>query len=275
MQEIVADVTMRLRAAGCVFAEEEAALLTRAAAACGVSLDELVERRVAGSPLEHVLGWVEFDGLRIAVGPGVFVPRQRTALLVETAVATAADRPGVVRVVDLCCGCGALGLAFAVRMRALGREIELVAADVDPTAVRCARGNLIDHGTVVAGDLFDALPAGLRGRIDILLANVPYVPTGAIADMPSEARDHEPHVALDGGPDGLAVLRRVAEAAPAWLAPGGSILCETSRDQAADAVAAFADRGLLSRRVESESLFATAVVGVRPACASTSAATCS
>ncbi|WP_067855011.1 putative protein N(5)-glutamine methyltransferase [Nocardia shimofusensis] len=263
MHRVLADLTMRLRAAGCVFAEEEAALLARAAAASGVSLDELVERRVAGSPLEHVLGWVEFDGLRIAVEPGVFVPRRRTALLVETAVTAAADRPGVLRVVDLCCGCGALGLAFAIRMRALGRQIELVAADVDATAVRCARGNLAEYGTVVEGDLFEALPQAWRGRIDILLANVPYVPTGAIADMPSEARDHEPHVALDGGPDGLAVLRRVAEAAPSWLARGGSVLCETSRDQAADAVAAFADRGLSARRVDSEPLFATAVAGVR------------
>ncbi|WP_040796952.1 putative protein N(5)-glutamine methyltransferase [Nocardia higoensis] len=263
MQRVLADLTIRLRAAGCVFAEEEAALLARAAAASGVSLDELAERRIAGSPLEHVLGWVEFDGLRIAVEPGVFVPRQRTALLVETAVTMAADRPGVLRVVDLCCGCGALGLAFAVRIRALGREIELVATDVDATAVRCARGNLAEYGTVVAGDLFEALPESLRGRIDILLANVPYVPTGAIADMPTEARDHEPHVALDGGPDGLAVLRRVAEAAPSWLAPGGSVLCETSRDQAAAAVAAFADEGLSARRVDSEALFATAVVGVR------------
>ncbi|MBF6354211.1 putative protein N(5)-glutamine methyltransferase [Nocardia higoensis] len=263
MHRVLADLTVRLRAAGCVFAEEEAALLARAAAASGVSLDELVERRVAGSPLEHVLGWVEFDGLRIAVEPGVFVPRQRTVLLVETAVAAAVDRPGVVRVVDLCCGCGALGLAFAVRMRALGREVELLAADVDATAVRCARGNLADHGTVVAGDLFDALPREWRGRIDILLANVPYVPTGAIADMPSEARDHEPHVALDGGPDGLTVLRRVAEGAPPWLAPGGAVLCETSRDQTPHAVAAFAEHGLSARRIESEPLFATAVIGRR------------
>uniref|UniRef100_UPI002457FD06 methyltransferase n=1 Tax=Nocardia farcinica TaxID=37329 RepID=UPI002457FD06 len=179
MHRVLADLTARLRAAGCVFAEEEAALLTRAAAASGVSVDELAERRIAGAPLEHVLGWVEFDGLRIGVEPGVFVPRQRTVLLVETAVALAADRADPVRAVDLCCGCGALGLAFAVRMRALGREVELVAADVDETAVRCARANLAGHGTVVGGDLFAALPESRGGRLGLLVAKVPNGPPHA------------------------------------------------------------------------------------------------
>lgn len=243
----------RLRAAGCVFAEDEARLLASAAGSPG-ELAAMVERRVAGLPLEHLLGWVEFAGLRIAVDPGVFVPRQRTELLVREAALLAA--PGAV-VVDLCCGCGALGVALA----SLVPDVELVAADVSEAAVRCARRNVT--GRVYQGDLFDALPESLRGRVDILLANVPYVPTEAIATMPPEARDHEPTAALDGGADGLAVFRRVAAAAPEWLAPGGHVLMETGESQVATAVSVLASAGLTPRVIASVELFSTGVVGTR------------
>ena len=103
------------------------------------------------------------------------------------------------------------------------------AADVDPAAVACARRNL---PPVYQGDLYAALPERLRGRVDLLVVNAPYVPTAAIATMPPEARDHEPRVALDGGADGLDVQRRVAADAPAWLRPGGALLIETGADQA-------------------------------------------
>src|SRR5262245_26965474 len=119
-----------LRNAGCVFAEEEARLLL-SAAPTPAELAAMVRRRVAGVPLEHVLGWAEFAGLRIAVDSGVFVPRRRTEFLVDQAVAIAPPQPVVL---DLCCGSGALGVALAA---ALGR-VELHAADVDPAAVRCA-----------------------------------------------------------------------------------------------------------------------------------------
>lgn len=241
----------RLRAAGCVFAEDEARLLACAAGSPG-ELESMVERRIGGLPLEHVLGWVEFAGLRISVDPGVFVPRRRTELLVREAAALAG--PGTV-VVDLCCGCGALGVAVA----SLVPGVELVAADVDPAAVCCARRNV--PGTVYEGDLFDALPAALRGRVDVLLANVPYVPTESIATMPPEARDHEPRVALDGGADGLDVFRRVAAAAPAWLAPGGHVLMEVGEEQVPVAVAVLAAAGLAPRVVRSAELYATAVIG--------------
>ncbi|SDF59652.1 release factor glutamine methyltransferase [Klenkia brasiliensis] len=240
----------RLRAAGCVFAEEEAALL----AADGRDLDGpsgLVARRVAGEPLEQVLGWVTFGGLRVLLDPGVFVPRQRTALLVEEAVAL-----GGRVVVDLCCGSGAVGLAVAA---GLG-EVELIAADVDPVAVACARRNGVDAR---AGDLFDALPGQLRGRVDLLCVNAPYVPTDAIADMPPEARDHEPVTALDGGADGLDLHRRVAAGARAWLAPGGALLLETSRRQAPGTLAAVAAGGLSGRLVTDDDRGAAVVVGTR------------
>jgi release factor glutamine methyltransferase len=133
--------------------------------------------------------------------------------------------------------------------------------------VACARRNLAPFGgRVVEGDLFDPLPAALRGRVGVLLANVPYVPTAAIADLPPEARDHEPRRALDGGPDGLAVLRRVADAAPAWLAAGGVLLTETGGGaQAATATAVLRAAGLDAEVVEDDDLGATAVLGTRPA----------
>ena len=249
-------VIARLRAAGCVFAEDEARLLLTEAGSPG-ELDVLVARRAAGEPLEHVLGWAEFSGLRIAVCPGVFVPRRRTERLVEEAVALA--RPGAV-VVDLCCGSGALGVAVATAVP----RVELHAADVDPAAVACARANVAAvDGRTYRGDLYDALPPTLRGRVDLLLANVPYVPSDAIALMPPEARLHEARVALDGGADGLDVARRVVAEAPRWLATGGSLLFETSEDQAADAGAAVTAAGLRARVVTDDDRGATVVVGTR------------
>jgi release factor glutamine methyltransferase len=246
-------VVDRLRAAGCVFAEDEAALLA-AAAAGSAELDAMVRRRVAGEPLEHLLGWAEFCGLRIGVAPGVFVPRRRKELLVREALARAPVGPVVV---DLCCGSGAVGAALAA---ALGPDLELHAADVDPAAVACTRRNL-PGAAVHQGDLFAVLPAGLRGRIDLLVANVPYVPSSAIALMPPEARDHEPRVALDGGTDGLDVARRVVAAAPSWLAPGGSLLFETGKGQVPAAVAALRAAGLAPAVVDDDELGATVVVG--------------
>ena len=247
-------VVATLRAAGCVFAEDEAALLT-AATDDPAELDALVARRVAGEPLEHLLGWAEFCGLRIAVAPGVFVPRRRTEALAEEAIAR--TRPGAV-VVDLCCGSGAVGAAVAAAVAG----IELHAADVDPAAVACARRNL-PGAAVRQGDLFAALPPGLRGRVDVLVANAPYVPTSAIGLMPPEARDHEPAVALDGGDDGLAVLRRIVAGAPDWLAPGGALLFETGTAQIADAVAAVRSAGLDPLVVEDDERGATVVLGIR------------
>ncbi|MEU9061674.1 putative protein N(5)-glutamine methyltransferase [Streptomyces sp. NPDC048430] len=261
MQEFAPPLTLStlvtmLRAAGCVFAEDEAELLLSTATG-PAELATMLERRVAGLPLEHVLGWAEFCGLRIAVDPGVFVPRRRTEFLVRQAAALAPDRAVVV---DLCCGTGALGRALASSLR----EVELHAADVEPAAVSCARRNVGGHGTVHEGDLFEPLPRSLRGRVDVLLANVPYVPTDDVELLPAEARIHEPRVALDGGGDGLDVMRRVVAEATDWLAPGGSLLVETSERQAARAEETVGSSGLVARVVVSEELYATVVIGTRP-----------
>lgn len=242
------------------------------AARSSAELTAMVQSRVAGRPLEQVLGWAEFCGLRIAVEPGVFVPRQRTEFLVDQAATLArlaADPPGRAAggrkslvVVDLCCGSGALGAALAARVD----RIELYAVDIDPAPVRCARRNLADlGGRVFEGDLFEPLPAGLRDRIEVLLANTPYVPSEEVRLLPPEARLHEPLVALDGGADGLAVARRVLAAAPGWLAPGGHVLIETSERQAPVLAESVSSNGLLPRVARSDELNATVVIGTRPA----------
>lgn len=250
-------VVTALRSAGCVFAEDEAELILSTARTPD-EVTAMVDRRVSGQPLEHVLGWAEFHGLRVLVEPGVFVPRRRTEFLVDQAVALARDAS---LVVDLCCGSGAVGAALA---HLLGGP-ELHAADIDRAAVRCARANVAPYGGQVHhGDLYAALPPALRGRVDVLAANVPYVPTDEVGLLPSEARDHEPLTALDGGADGLDILRRVAEEAPRWLAPGGCLLVETSASQAPLAVAAFTRSGLIARLAVSEELYANVVTGTRP-----------
>jgi release factor glutamine methyltransferase len=258
-----ASIVGRLRAAGCVFAEDEADLLI-AAAPTPDRLEEMVELRASGLPLEHVIGWAEFCGLRIAVGPGVFVPRRRSEFLVGQAIAAArqsaaSGNPWLV--VDLCCGSGAVGVAIAAGLSTLG-QVELHAADIEPAAVHCARANVAAvGGTVYQGDLYDPLPVEIRGRVALLVVNAPYVPTGEIALMPPEARLHEPLVALDGGPDGVVIHRRVAAAAPQWLAPGGRLLIETSERQAPQTAAAMTAAGLTAVVSTDEELGATAVIG--------------
>jgi release factor glutamine methyltransferase len=266
-------IVTRLRAAGCVFAEDEAQLLI-ATARTPADLAAMVDQRAAGLPLEHILGWAEFCGLRIAVDPGVFVPRRRTEFLVGQAAALgsvaasrdggAPARPRAAVVVDLCCGSGAVGAALAAALP----QVELYAVDIDPAAVRCARRNVAAAGgQVYEGDLYQPLPATLRGRVDVLVANAPYVPTEEIGLLPTEARIHEALVALDGGADGLDILRRVTAAAPLWLAPAGHLLVETSGHQVPQAVEAVAGSGLIPRVARSDELNATVVIGTWPAAA--------
>jgi release factor glutamine methyltransferase len=248
-------IVERLRAAGCVFAEDEAALIV-AAAGSPAEVEALVARRVEGEPLELVIGYAEFCGLRVTVCPGVFVPRHRTEFLVREAAALTSAGDVVV---DLCCGTGALGMALST----LVPGVSLTAADLDPAAVTCARRNLGAQVPVYAGDLFTALPPDLHGRIQLILANTPYVPTDEIALLPSEARDHEHHLALDGGRDGLDLQRRVAAGAAEWLAPGGHVLVEVSERQAATSLDIFGAAGLSARVAESEDWDATVVVAAR------------
>lgn len=244
------ELVAALRAAGCVFAEEEARLLLDEAG----SEPELLTwaaRRMAGEPLEQILGWAAFSGLRVAVEPGVFVPRRRSELLVEVAC-----REPATTVVDLCCGSGALGAAVAARLPGAS----VWASDCDPAAVACARRNLPPE-RVRLGDLFDALPPELVGTIDLLLVNAPYVPSDEVGTMPREARDHEHRVALDGGADGLDVQRRVLAGAARWMRPGGRIVVETGRAQAERTVGLVTAAGFSAEVVSDDDAGATVVLG--------------
>jgi release factor glutamine methyltransferase len=216
---------------------------------------KMVELRASGLPLEYVLGFTMFCRLRIEVMRGVFVPRQRTEFLVQQ---TQALTRNCDIVVDLCCGSGAVGAAIANNLN----QIFLYSADIDPVAVQCASNNIKKlGGQVYEGDLYNALPHWLRGRVNIIVANVPYVPTDSIKLLPQEARLYEPKLALDGGMDGLAFQRKVAEEALHWLAPGGHLLIETSEMQAAQTLEIFANAGLISKIARDEELDATVVIG--------------
>ncbi|MBD8104272.1 putative protein N(5)-glutamine methyltransferase [Plantibacter sp. CFBP 8775] len=256
MNATAESVVLRLRAAGCVFAEDEAALLL-AESDDPDRLERMVAARVAGRPLEHVLGWVAFRGRRVVVEDGVFVPRRRTELLVDFALPRL--RNGSV-VVELCCGAAAVGSALLTEAP---DPIDVWASDIDLAAVDCARRNVEPlGGHALRGDLFDGLPGVLAGRVDLLLANAPYVPTASMATMPPEAREHEAVIALDGGADGLDVQRRIIAQAPDWLAPTGAVLIETSERQAPETATLMRAAGLTASIVRDDELDGTVAVGV-------------
>jgi release factor glutamine methyltransferase len=255
---VLGEAAARLAAAGCVSAEAEARWLLeetlgiapgalagqrrhKLPPAAAERLERMVARRVAGEPLQYVIGWAPFGRLRLQVGPGVFVPRPETELVAERAAAHLAAAPEPRLAVDLCTGCGAIACFLASEVpaaRVLATELDPVALD---WAARNFRGRRVE---LLAGDLDRPLPRDLEGQVDVLVANVPYVPAAAIPLLPRDVREHEPLLALDGGPDGLDVLRRVVEAAPRWLAPGGWLVCEIGDDQGEAAAALLAGAGL-------------------------------
>ena len=213
----------RLAAAGFLSAREEAEELEARAGGDNRLLEELVERRLSGEPLAWLVGTAAFCGLRVRVDPGVYVPRPHTDALALRAVERL---PAQGTAVDLCTGSGAVAAVLVDRRPAA----TVIAADVDERAVACARSNGVDARR---GDLFDPLPAALRGRIDVVTAVVPYVPTAALAWLQRDTFAHESALAYDGGPDGTAILRRVLEGSRGVLRPGGALLLELGGDQAA------------------------------------------
>jgi release factor glutamine methyltransferase len=236
------DVVAVLRRAGCVYAEDEARMILAAADGGPDELERLVARRCAGEPLELVVGYAEFAGHRIAMRAGVFVPRHRSERLVRAA----AERVGAVRshqpvVVDLGCGSGALLVALLDLAHGLAASY---AIDSSRVAAECARANLAGTSAeVIQGAGLSALPDHVRGTVDVIMANLPYVPTGAIALLPREARLYEPNSTLDGGPDGLTPLEHALAEAPTWLTPDGHYLAELHESQVAAAVALAQRRG--------------------------------
>ena len=215
-------VARALADAGCIAPAEEADELIRAAAGDPGALRALVARRADGEPLAWLTGTVEFCGLEVLVAPGVYVPRGQTEALARRA---AALLPAAGTALDLCTGCGAI----AVVMGATVPSARVLAADLDGAAVACARKNRVE---ALDGFLDDPLPSALEGRVDVLTAVVPYVPTGALRLLPRDVQAFEPRLALDGGEEGLDLLGEVAGRSTRWLRPGGSLLLELGGEQA-------------------------------------------
>jgi len=212
------EIEPRLAAAGCVAAREEAALLVQHAPD-RATLDRWVAARCDGTPLAWLIGWTDVGGVRVAVDPGVYVPRPQTAELARRA-AEAMPRGG--RLLDLCAGSGAIA-AFVAATRP---DVTVVAIDVDPVATRCARRNGVPAAVASA----EAVPLP-TAAVDVVTAVAPYVPSGELPYLPSDVVRHEPLVALDGGVDGLHVVRSVIAAATRVLRPGGWLLLELGGDQ--------------------------------------------
>ena len=274
-RELRAWATAELAAAGCVSAAAEADWLLDEAPN-EERLRAMVARRAAGEPLQYVIGWAPFGPLKLRVGPGVFVPRPETETLADRAAAFLRSRPQppegsgepqegapVRRVAaDLCTGSGAIACFLAAE--APGTRV--LATELDPGALAWAEVNAERHGVeLLAGDLDQPLPAELAGQLDVLCANVPYVPSEAIATLPGDVRDHEPRLSLDGGPDGLDVFRRLAGRAAHWLAPGGRLYAEIGEDQAEAAAALLTAAGLAEVAIHQDLVGRDRIVeGTRP-----------
>lgn len=221
-QDDLEQTTGQLRQAGCVAAEEEAALLVEAAAGDADRLAELVARRRTGEPLAWLLGSLRFCGEAVRVCPGVYVPRPQSEPL---ALKAAARLPVRGLAVDLCTGSGGVAMVLARRRP----EARVVATEIDPVAAACARSNGVE---VFIGDMAAGLPPALHGQADVVTAVVPYVPTAELRFLPRDVLAFEPRRALDGGPNGMVFLARAAEEAAPLLRPGGSLLLELGGDEA-------------------------------------------
>jgi release factor glutamine methyltransferase len=217
-----ASVTQELALAGCVAAAEEADALLRAANDDPGTLEAMLARRIEGEPLPWITGAIRFCDIDVAIAPGVYVPRWQTEALARRA-ATLMPPDGVA--VDLCTGSGALALVLA----AAAPGARVVATDLDPIAVACARRNGVE---AFEGSLDEPLPASLQGSVDVLTAVPPYVPTDELRLLPRDVLRYEPRAALDGGPDGTELLVEVVRRSGRWLRPGGTVALELGGDQA-------------------------------------------
>ncbi len=222
------------RASGLTAAEQVAALDDVVAARALRFVEEMVTRRANGEPLQYVLGRWAFRTLDLYVDRRVLIPRPETEVVTGLAIAELATlgRPGLA--VDLGTGSGAIALSLAAER---WPDVEVWATDVSDEALAVARANLAGLGRraanvrLAAGSWFDALPVDLRGRVDLVVSNPPYVPAGA--PLPDEVARWEPHDALVPGPTGLEAIEAIAEAAPSWLLPTGALVLEIGEDQGA------------------------------------------
>ena len=214
------------------------------------SLKAMLLRRVAGEPLQYISGRAPFRTIEVEVVPGVLIPRPETEVLVGEALAfLPKDEERLV--LDLCCGSGCIACAVATERPAAS----VIAADISPEAVAVTKRNVSALGlekrvTVVQGDLFEAVPADLKGFIDVIITNPPYVPTAVVDGLSDEVVKFEPRLALDGGADGLDVFRAILEPAQAFLAPGGVLTAELHETCLEAASALAEDAGFATRIVD-------------------------
>lgn len=208
--------------AGFVAAGEEADELLARADGDAELLGALVARRLAGEPLAWITGSVAFCGLEVGVDPGVYVPRWQSEPLARNAVDCL---PATGVAIDLCTGSGAI--ARTLKVNRPGAQV--VASEIDERAVACAAANEVE---VYQGDLFDPLPRALEGRVDVVVAVVPYVPTPSLPLLQRDTFTFESALSYDGGPDGTDILRRALRASPRFLRPGGALLLELGGRQA-------------------------------------------
>ena len=255
------EVTAQLRAAGCVFAEDEADILRETAGDDTGHLARLVRARADGAPLEPLVGWVEFAGRRLSVGPGVFVPRQRTLRLLDLVLGELRRPPGTRARTFVEAFAGVAPLAAVVSSELPGMRV--LACEPDPAALQHATANLAGRGAALSSDVLSGLPDSHRGHVDVIASVPPYVPHDDMALLPREARDHEPASALRGGPDGLRWIRALIDEASDWIQPGGLLLVELSDHQLAAAAQYGVGRGWRQEPTEQEDESRTTVLALR------------
>ena len=255
IEEFLQEIIRAFKKAGIECAEAEARQLACHVLSCDLSylilhsreeIDDkvllasaaLINERCKGRPLQYVMGTASFYGIDLAVDERVLIPRPETELLAERAIAELKERP-FPKVMDLCTGSGAIAAAVAANVP----NVKVIATELSPRAFMLARVNLRPYANVkvLRGDLFEALeskdsdPSTKDIPFDAILTNPPYIPSVAIDGLAPEVKDHEPHMALDGGKDGLDIIKRITAEAPAHLKPSGFLLMEIGDDQA-DAV---------------------------------------
>ncbi|NMM91288.1 hypothetical protein B2J88_44490 [Rhodococcus sp. SRB_17] len=218
-------LTETLRGAGCVFAEDEAEIIWNSVSNFQ-ELESWTHRRIAGEPLEQIVGWVQFAELRLRVGPGVFVPRQRTLLLADAT----ADLVGTINnPVVLEAFCGVAPVAATVLDRHPRTNVHVT--DSNSTALSYAQANTDFRAATYQGDVLSGLAVELRCKVDVIAAVPPYVPDSEARFLPREAIDFEPGEALFGGSRGLDCIAALLSDAQAWLADEGSLLIEMNPGQ--------------------------------------------
>jgi release factor glutamine methyltransferase len=228
---------------------------------------EGIERRAAGEPLQYVTGEMPFRHLVLRVRPGVFIPRPETEVLVDVALAGIPADAEAPLAIDLCTGSGAVAVSIAYERPGA----ELYASDLNPLAVEttwdnAARAGVGGRVNVFEGDLFAPLPPELKGRATVVAANPPYIPSADLPQLPAEVAGYEPHLALDGGADGLDTARRIAADAPQWLAGDGLLAMELDESRVSAMAAEMEAAGWRDVRVTRDLAGRERVAsGVRPA----------